>query len=196
MPVRSRPQVPSEAATKPQLFLYMKFDWKKALTAGILLLIWEVVILKMNWINDTAGRYQYFMNLIVIVVFQLVAIRDYNQQNPSATNKDRILFILPFNLLVTLILVLGSGLLFQTVFTQEVEAAIREKSMLLEESRGSMVGKSILQQNDLINKELDLIKKSFNWEGILLFKGVITLFQSMLLGSILAFTLNGKKLFE
>ncbi len=174
----------------------MKFDWKKAMTAGILLLIWEVVILKMNWINDTAGRYQYFMNLIVIVVFQLVALRDYNQQNPSTTNKERILFILPFNLLVTIILVLGSGLLFQTVFTQEVEAAIREKSMLLEESRGSMVGKSILQQNDLINKELNLIKKSFNWEGILLFKGVITLFQSMLLGSILAFTLNGKKLFE
>ena len=68
--------------------------------------------------------------------------------------------------------------------------------MLLEESRGSMVGKSMLQQNKLIDQELELIEKSFSWEGILLFKGVITLFQSMLLGSILAFTLNGKKLFE
>jgi hypothetical protein len=59
-----------------------------------------------------------------------------------------------------------------------------------------MGGKSLVQQNELIAKELDLIKKTFTWEGIFIFKGAITLFQSMLLGSILAFTLNGKKLFD
>jgi len=174
----------------------MKLILKKSILAAFLLLIWEVVILKMNWMNDTAGRYQYFLNLIIIVVFQLVAFRDFNQNNPQATNKDRLIFIIPFNIMVTLIFVLGSGLLFQTVFTEEVQAAIREKSLLLEQSRASMVDKSLSQQNDLITNELELIKKTFTWEGIFIFKGAITLFQSMLLGSILAFTLNGKKLFD
>jgi hypothetical protein len=174
----------------------MKLDWKKSLIASFLLLLLETAILKMNWMNDTVGRYQYFLNLIIIVVFQLVALRDFNQNNPQATNKDRMLFIIPFNLLITTIFVLGSGLLFQTIFTQEVAAAIREKSLLLEQSRASMGGKSLVQQNELIAKELDLIKKTFTWEGIFIFKGAITIFQSMLLGSILAFTLNGKKLFD
>jgi hypothetical protein len=174
----------------------MKFDWQKSLIAGMLLLIWEATILKMNWINDTAGRYEYFLNLIIMVVFQLVAIRNYNQSNPTATNKDRFLFILPFNLMLTLLFVLGSGILFHQIFPKEVESAINEKLTLLEQSRVSMVGKSLSEQNQLIVNEMDFIKKSFSWEGILIFKGAITLFQSMLLGSILAFTMNGKKLFD
>ena len=174
----------------------MTLNLKKSILAVILLLIWQVIILKMNWFNDTAGRYQYFLNLIIIVVFQLVAFRDYNSKNTSASNKDRILFIIPFNLLVTILFVLGTVLLFQVAFPEEIAKAIQEKSLLLEQSRSSMVGKSLAQQNELIKNEIVYAKMSYRLEGILIFKGALTFFHSMLLGSILAFTMNGKKLFD
>jgi hypothetical protein len=174
----------------------MKLDFKKVIWAIILLLVWEVFVLKMHWTNDTAGRYLYFTNLIIIVVFQVVALRDFNAKFKNATGKDRFIQVLIFNLLLTLGYVIITGILFQWVFTAEIQSAIKEKLDLLEQARTSMTNKSYAEQNILIDSEMKLIEKMFTWNGIFIFKGAITFFQSTLVGGILAFSMNGKKLFE
>lgn len=170
---------------------------KNGIIAAIIFTAWDLMVIKLDWFNYTAGKYSYFFNIMMLTVLILVAIRDYNRRKDIEQVKShRILMGIGISAVSALVYSGICILLYQYIFTTEVANAIKDKLFLLNEARTKMAGKSVADQDAYIAQEMNYFKKTFTTQGIFIFKGLITLFQGGLIGAVLGALITGKALFQ
>lgn len=170
---------------------------KNGILAALIFTAWDLMVIKLDWFNYTAGKYSYFFNLMMLTVVMLVAIRDYNRSKTIQQVKShRILMGIGIAAVAALTYTGICILLYQHLFTEEVANAIKDKMFLLNEARTKMAGKSVADQDAYIAQEMNYFKKTFSTEGLFIFKGLFTIFQGGILGAVMGALISGKALFQ
>ncbi len=154
-------------------FFYMKEIINRGIITALIMLCWEVAVIKFNWANRPGEAYGLLVNLMVIAFGMVIAMRLLMLQKSPLLFSFKGLLIknMALAFISSLGFYIGVILLYKFVFPGFEEFLYQDKKALLDAGNVEIGRKEA---------ELNIVRFNFSYNGIFIRKFLITLIQSLL----------------
>ena len=167
-----------------------KLAVKRGAYAGLAMIAWELLLIIQKWHNGAAGRYSYFLNIVVLAIAILVLFRDQNfitRKDSEPQFIDRLRPALFMSVTAAALYFLVTVVFYQVLFTGVIDQLVLEKEQLLRSYMVSNPSNEFGLNADTMQLKLNEFKNSFSFEGLFLRNFLSTLVQ----GSFMSLVISG-----